>query len=171
MRILNGRAISPGYASGFADVINSRECVEVPAYKISSADVDAELDRFQQAIDATESELSQVEQRLLADLGGTYSSIFSAHLGLLHDRQFSEQVRTRVRQDLINVEQAVDEQVSELVQLLGSLENEYLCERASDIRDLGNRLMRQLAGGETHQYVSWLHAHHCGSRSAPIRDD
>ena len=43
--------------------------------------------------------------------------------------------------------------MSDLVRLLGSLENEYLCERARDIRDLGNRLMRQLVRGETHQYV------------------
>ncbi len=153
MRILQGQAISPGYASGFAHLLDSREAVEIPEYQIDSEDVDAELKRFEHAIEATERELSQVEQRVRSELGGTYSSIFSAHMGLLRDRQFAQQVRSRVRNDHVNVEQAVDSQVSELMQMLSSLENEYLRERAFDIRDLGNRLMRQLAGGGKTRYM------------------
>lgn len=124
MEILTGRPVSPGYATGRAVVHAGEEAVEIPRYQIDQADIDGELERFHQALERSRDELRQLERRVLAELGDSYSSIFSAHLLLLHDRQFTEGVRERVRGDLINVEQALDEQVADLTHTLESLENE-----------------------------------------------
>lgn len=148
MEILSGRPVSPGYAKGIAVVYGNGGNTEIPRYTIREAQVDGELERFRRALERSRDELQQLERRVWADLGETYSTIFSAHLDLLQDRQFAEQVRQRVHRDRVNVEQALDAEVNQLVGLLGSLENEYLRERARDIRDLGNRLMRQLIRGE-----------------------
>jgi phosphoenolpyruvate-protein phosphotransferase len=153
MEILTGHPVAPGYAKGRAVVHVDRGAVEIPRYRIDQADVDGELDRFHQAIERSRDELRQLERRVWAELGDTYSSIFSAHLSLLHDRQFTERVRERVRGDLINVEQALDEQIADLARMLGSLENEYLRERAHDIRDVGDRLLRQLIRSDVQSYV------------------
>ncbi len=153
MQILTGQPVSPGYAQGIAVVYDNGEIIEIPKYQIGQQDVDAELSRFHQALAASCSELKQLEHRVLSELGVSYSSIFSSHLSFLNDRHFAEQVRRRVRQDLINAEHAIDVQVLDLMRMLGSLENEYLRERARDVRDLGHRLMRQLVRGETRRYV------------------
>ncbi len=146
MRVLRGQSISPGYASGIANVVNLGDRVELTKYPISAAEIDSEIQRFQQAVESSENELKGIEHHVLAELGGMYSSIFSSHLSLLRDRQFIDQVRRRISESLINAEQAVELQVTELMRLIGSLENDYLRERANDIRDLGNRLIRQLDG-------------------------
>lgn len=153
MEILTGRPVSPGYAKGIAVVSVSEGAVEVPRYRIAQEDVAQELARFHEALERSRAELQQLERRVLTELGKTYASIFSAHLDLLQDREFTERVRQRVQVDLINVEQALDAQVADLAGLLGSLENEYLRERARDIRDLGNRLMRQLVCGASQAYL------------------
>lgn len=153
MEILAGRPVSPGYAKGIAVVSVSDGAVEVPRYRIAQESVDLELTRFHEALERSRAELQQLERRVLTELGKTYASIFSAHLDLLHDREFTERVRQRVRGDLINVEQALDAQVADLAGLLESLESEYLRERARDIRDLGNRLMRQLVCGASPAYT------------------
>ncbi len=144
MQILVGCPISPGYAVGTAVVYRDGGCLDIPHYPIAPAEVAEQLGRFRDALERSRAELQQLERRVLVDLGQTYSSIFSAHLALLADRQFTEKVQTRVENELINIEQALGAQVAELAGQLSSLENAYFQERAQDIRDLGNRLMRQL---------------------------
>jgi phosphotransferase system enzyme I (PtsI) len=153
MQRLTGRPVSPGYAKGTAAVFNHGSKVEIPRYPIDHAAVDGELDRFHEALQRSCTELLQVEQRVLAELGQAQSSIFSAHLGLLQDKKFAESVRHRVSRDLVNVEQALDAEVEDLARLLAALENEYLRERAQDIRDVGHRVMRQLARDDVGRLV------------------
>ncbi len=118
MEKLTGRPVSPGYAKGTAFLYDFGGSIEIPRYQIGQDAVDSEIDRFHQALERSRSELKQLERRVLSDLGETYSSIFSAHLTLLHDRQFTEQVQQRVRGDLVNVEQALAAQVADLAHLL-----------------------------------------------------
>ncbi len=149
MQILVGRPVSPGYAEGTAVLFDQGGQVEIPRYQIEHANVSDEIARFHEALERSCRELRQLEHRVLTELGDAQSSIFSAHLGLLEDKQFTERVKQRIRDTLVNVEQALDIEVADLVRLLASLENEYLRERTQDIRDVGNRMMRQLARGES----------------------
>jgi phosphoenolpyruvate-protein phosphotransferase (PTS system enzyme I) len=154
METLTGRPVSPGYAAGTAVVYGHGGHIEVPRHQINQEDIDGELERFRHALQQARNELQLLERRVALDLGRTYSSIFSAHLALLHDRQFTEQIEHRVRSQLVNVEQSLDAQIAELVRLLHSLGNEYLRERASDMRDLGNRLLRHLLRGNFRTYAN-----------------
>ncbi|NVK43938.1 MAG: phosphoenolpyruvate--protein phosphotransferase [Oceanospirillaceae bacterium] len=136
--------ISPGYAAGKAIILQQMSVSDVPRYAIATADVEGEISRFHGALERSCEELGQLEQRVLDELGHMQSSIFSAHLALLQDRQFTNKVKSRVRDDLVNVEQALDREISDLARLLATVENEYLRERALDLQDVGKRVMRQL---------------------------
>jgi phosphoenolpyruvate-protein phosphotransferase len=144
MEILIGRPVSPGYAEGTAVLFNTDGILDVPKRKIHLTEVEDELGRFERAVARSSADLQDLERRVTSDLGNSHSSIFSAHLALLHDKDFAERVSGRIRHDLINAEQAVDLTVSELAARIQALDNPYLQERARDVRDIGQRLMTQL---------------------------
>lgn len=80
----------------------------------------------------------------MGELGEAESQIFMSHLAMLQDRDFIEKIMARVRQDLINVEKALDLEMNRLIQLLGEVEHEYLRERNEDILDVGRRVLKHL---------------------------
>jgi phosphoenolpyruvate-protein phosphotransferase len=153
MQQLTGKAVSPGYAEGNAFVYSPLADADVPRYQIDPGQVQAEYDRFHAAIKRSYKELKQLERRVLEELGQAQSAIFSSHLQLLHDRKFTDSVKDRIARDLVNVEQAIDVEVADLCRLLTSLENEYIKERAHDVRDVGRHVMRQLLPTNVSHYV------------------
>lgn len=153
MQQLSGKAISPGYAQGTAFVYSRSRMEDVPRYEITSADVAGEQCRFDEALQRSFQDLKQVEHRVLDELGEAHSAIFAAHLGLLTDHQFVARIKDRIQRDLINVEQAIEVEVADLCAMLAAVENEYIRERAQDIRDVGERLLRQLAAQDAGHYV------------------
>lgn len=153
MQQLSGKAVSPGYAQGTAFVYDRSRGHGVPRYAITGDDVPGEQQRFREALERSLRELKQLEKRVLSELGEHQSAIFSAHLGLLEDRQFVEKINSRIQRDLINVEQAVDLEVGDLCSRLAAVDNEYIRERVQDIRDVGARVMRQLGAHDGGHYV------------------
>ncbi len=153
MQQFSGKTVSPGYANGTAFVFTQRPTDGIPHYEITDADIAEEQRRFYEALERSFRELKQVENRVLGELGEAQSAIFSAHLGLLQDRNFADRIKTRIQRDLVNVEQALDVEVTDLCRLLASVEDEYIRERAQDIRDVGMRVMRQLAKSDAGHYV------------------
>lgn len=147
MRILHGKPISPGYARGLAFVYSKDYHPKVDRYNIEKEQVYNEYQRFHEALERSCSELKDLRQKVFNELGHSESQIFAAHLGLLNDRQFISKVKERIERDLINVEHAIDEEVNDLVKLLSELENEYLRERASDMKDIGRRVLKHLGHG------------------------
>jgi len=146
MKALQGKAISPGFAAGRAVVYTSGKGAVFPNYRIDEENVGSEHDRFHKAVSRTCLELEHLHERALRDLGESQAGIFAAHLGLLKDEKLLNRVREFVKRDLVNVEQALHEEVSKLAKQLNSVEDEYLRERAKDIRDVGRRLMSHLTG-------------------------
>jgi len=145
MRVLRGKPISAGFAGGKAYIYGRvRRDAEPPHYSIAKAEVEPEHKRFHQAIESSVKELEKVKRRVLSELGETESEIFTAHLTMLHDREFTENIKRRVEHDLVNVEQAVVQEVDHLIGLLEEVESEFHKERANDIRDVGQRLLRHL---------------------------
>lgn len=144
MEFLVGRPVSPGFAQGIAVLFNTDESVAIPNYEIGLADVVHELERLRQALARSSQEMEELEQRVSTELGYAHSSIFSAHLALLHDKGFLEQIRNRIESGRINAEQAVDLTAAELAERMQTLENPYLRERAQDIRDIGRRVLQHL---------------------------
>ena len=144
MKIIAGRAISPGYAQGRAEILGTG-LRDTTTAKIVPDRVEDELERFRTAVEKSYRELEQLQARVQSELGADSAEIFSAHLLFLKDPQFTERVETCIREDLLSPEAAVQDTVDELVQILNKADNSYLRERVADIHDLRSRLLRQIA--------------------------
>jgi phosphoenolpyruvate-protein kinase (PTS system EI component) len=107
--------------------------------------VEAEIGRFREALARARDDLIRLGERVRVELGGDEADIFSAHIAFLSDRQFVGRVEQRVRDERVNVEQAIEAIVEDLAASLKELNHEYLREREQDIRDMGRRVLRQLA--------------------------
>lgn len=152
MEFLIGRPISPGYARGTAVLFGNDQRIELPKHQIDPGQVDRELERLRQAVARTSCDLEELEARVTGELGYGGSLIFSAHLALLQDKGFIDRIQSRIWRDRVNAEQAVDLAVTELAEQMRTLTNPYLRERAEDIRDIGNRVVRQLIQAGSWRY-------------------
>jgi phosphotransferase system enzyme I (PtsI) len=147
MQILQGKPISPGYVEGKAFLYNKKQGHKIPQYNIAPEDITSEHNRLHLALGQSVKELKDVEKKMLTELGQAESQIFAAHLALLKDQTFISKIKERIRQDLVNVEQAMDKEIEDLAGLFSELESEYIRERAWDVRDVGRRILRHLGHG------------------------
>lgn len=144
MEILDAKPISAGYARGTAFVLNKAEQPEIPRYSIGADEIPSEHERFHEALEKSSEELKELQERLVSEMGQAESRIFAAHLALLKDRQFISKVKDRISRNMVNVEHALKEEMDDLTALLSELENEYMRERARDIHDIRNRVLKHL---------------------------
>lgn len=152
MRVLRGKPTSPGYARGTAVVYRKYYSTEVSKRKLAAEEVQQEMRRFHQALEISSNELNQLRLRVQRELGQSESQIFAVHIALLADRHFHNKIHDRISQQLINVEQAIVDELQTLEKLLSELNSEYLRERARDIRDVAMRLLKHLGNdNSTHR--------------------
>jgi phosphoenolpyruvate-protein phosphotransferase len=104
-----------------------------------------ERHRFEGALQLGAEDLVRLRQHVKSEIGTAEAEIFDAHLALLHDRRFLSRIGECIEREQINAEWAVETIVNDYAVRLAAEENEYLRERAADIRDLGRRLLRHLA--------------------------
>ena len=147
MQIIQGKPISPGYAQGRAVLFGVGE-LSAPWRTVTADEVEGEIERFHTALEGSQRDLLQLQERVQSELGSSEAEIFTAHLLLLKDRQLIERVERCIRVDHFGVEAAIGLSVTELVDLLSQSDNAYLRERTEDIRDLGQRLLRHLLRGD-----------------------
>ena len=146
MEVLQGKPIAPGYAKGKVYLHDADGPPAVPGYTIDDKNIDDEHSRFRRALGESERELNMMQEDVDSELGEEELQIFSAHLSLLKDEKFIENVKKRIKTELVNAEQAVSAEIDEMEKLLSDVENEYIRERISDIRDAGQRVLRHLTG-------------------------
>lgn len=147
MAILEGSPVSPGFASGIAIVYDYEveRKVLLPDREIQHSDVRVECDRMDDALEQSKRDLKAAEQSAsndpkLADA----AALLSAHAAMASE--ISASVKQQIGCDLINVEQALDSVIRDWISRLQKLDNEYLQQREQDIRDVGQRMTRALAG-------------------------
>ncbi len=141
-----GIPVSPGISRGKVLVVAIPQEGEIPKREISEAEVSAELERFHEALIRTRQQIQDVQRQVTASIGAQDAGIFDAHLLVLEDSTLIDEVGRVVKRRQVNVEQAVREVTDKYLQVLSSIEDEYLRERASDIRDVTARIMNNLLG-------------------------
>ncbi len=145
--ILEGIPASPGVAHGTALVYLQNQ-LEIPSFEIEEAQIDDEIERLDQAILATRSEITVVRNKVAESLGEGEAAIFDAHLMVLEDSALISEVTTEVRKSKKNVEQCYNDVAQRYISFFSSMEDEYLKERVSDIRDVTRRLLHNLIGSQ-----------------------
>ena len=142
---LQGRGLSPGMVEGVALIYLPPDSELAYAHQaIAQNDVEAEIDRLDRALSAVISELENTQQQFASDTESAESALLDVHLVMLKDDGFWDKCKQRERENLIKVEQAVVEEVRELVTMMEGLKQEYMRERSADIRDMGRRVLRNI---------------------------
>lgn len=143
-RILHGLGVAPGYAIGRAHLIERRH-LSTPRYHIAPEDLDAELARFDAALDASEAQIKAIKARL-QEAGEEHYLILDAHQLMMRDEMLVDGVRQIVTAQFINAEWALKKVLRGIKQMFDNIDDEYFRERRSDVDFVGDRLMRTLLG-------------------------
>jgi phosphotransferase system enzyme I (PtsI) len=151
-RVLEGLGVSPGVAIGRAVRIESG-ALEVFRLPLSENETEAEVERFEQAVEVTRQHLSTTRGKARERLGDELAAIFDAHSLLLSDPGFMGRIVDRIRSRQVNAEWAVHRTVEELDREFRALEAPHLQERREDLIDVSRYLLRSL-GGIAHHDIS-----------------
>ena len=143
--ILEGIAASPGVAHGTALLYLQKE-LDVPSYDLAPEAIDSEIERFDQAILQTREEITAVRHKVAASLGEGEARIFDAHLMVLEDSALLDEVNSELRSTNKNGESCYHQIAQRYISFFSSMEDEYLKERVTDIRDVSRRLLQNLIG-------------------------
>lgn len=143
--ILEGIAASPGVGHGTALLYLQKE-LDVPSYDLKPEAIDAEIERFDQAILQTREEITQVRYKVAASLGEGEARIFDAHLMVLEDSALLDEVNSELHSTNKNVESCYNKIAQRYISFFSSMEDEYLKERVTDIQDVSRRLLQNLIG-------------------------
>jgi len=143
MKTLQGIAASPGIAIGPAFRFQKTD-LRFECYAVQ--DPSAEWARFQTALETASAQLADVCAQAEAESGADDAAIFQAHALMLDDPELLDAVRTAIEEQCVNAESALNDAAGTYIQLLESLDDEYLSARAADVRDVADRVLRILLG-------------------------
>ncbi|MDX5762450.1 phosphoenolpyruvate--protein phosphotransferase [Clostridioides difficile] len=138
-----GIGASPGVALGKALVVEHSELV---IEKKSIDNVEAEIAKLEDAVAVSEEELVKVKEKASEELGAEEAEIFEAHLLVLEDPELIGSAIDKIKTESVNAEYALNEIKEMFVSMFESMDNEYMKERAADIKDVTNRILRHILG-------------------------
>ena len=142
---LFGIPASPGVAHGQVFRFLHEE-VEVLNYEVKEEDHPKEIARFKEALSITSEQIKEIREGVAKNLGEKEAGIFDAHLMVLEDKALIDDVEKEIRSTGDNVEQCLHRVSQRYYDYFNQLEDAYLRERASDLKDISRRLIRNLIG-------------------------
>ncbi|MCM8766251.1 MAG: PEP-utilizing enzyme, partial [Candidatus Omnitrophica bacterium] len=144
-KILKGIPASPGIAMGQAFLMEMEEPT-VPRRQISDEDLPNEIARLEDALIQTRKEILEIQKKIAEEMSYEHAEIFNAHLLLLEDKMFLEEVISRLRKEKFIVEYILVDVIKKYIKVFSKMDDEYLRDRISDIDDVGKRILRHLIG-------------------------
>ena len=144
-KIFQGIAVSPGVCQGRVIVLGKVHAASA-RHSLTDAQLPAEVNRFKQALVATRQQLTEVQRRLAEKTGTDHAGIFEAHLLVLDDPEVNNEVLRFIQNDKVNAEFAYQTVAERYATSLAAVDDEYLRERATDIRDIATRVLNNLHG-------------------------
>ena len=114
--------------------------------KKSVTEVEAEVARLEAALEKSKSELEIIREHARKELGDDKAEIFEAHLLVLSDPELINPIKDKITNENVNAEHALDEVAAMFINMFESMDNEYMKERAADIRDVTKRVLAHLLG-------------------------
>ena len=145
--IRKGTAAAPGIAIGRAYLMDRRR-LKVPKRYILADELDAEIERFHRALDASDRQLERIKEKIEARFDDHYN-IITAHQLILHDEHLVDETVRNIRDRGVNAEWALRKTVEHIRGVFDSIEDDYFRERRSDVEFVGERVLRNLMGRDT----------------------
>lgn len=146
---MRGLGVSPGIGIGKAFIIDR---VLIDIKKILVDDVGKELDRLMTALETAKTQLNDLYNSTIDELGEKEAQIFKSHEMMLEDDTFISDVKNKIIAEGVNAEFALSETSNAYIKMFQNIENEYLRERSEDIRDVMDRVIRLMMGINSFDY-------------------
>lgn len=148
MQVYNGKSVFGGITIGKISVYQKGE-QQVKRVKI--ADADAEMERYADAKDAAVEQLQKLYDKALKEVGEANAAIFEIHQMMLDDDDYNESVENIIRTQMVNAEYAVAATADNFAQMFASMDDDYMKERAADVKDISERLLAILHGTDSNK--------------------
>lgn len=142
---IKGIAASVGIAIAKAYIL---EHPNLQVEKQNIEDVEDEITKFENALEKTNKELEKIKDYAMKELGKDKAEIFAAHLLVISDPELINPIKDKIKTEKINAEFALQETAAIFVAMFEQMDNEYMRERAADIRDVTSRILSHLLGVE-----------------------
>ena len=143
----SGIPASPGITFGKVLLLEQTDIV-IQQAPVKEELVESEVQRFFDAREKTAQQLKVIKQKARETFGEEKEEIFEGHLMLLEDEELEEEVLELIKNNHASADCAIHAVIEEQAKALESLDDEYLKERAGDVRDIGNRLLKNALGIE-----------------------
>ncbi|MGL9720971.1 phosphoenolpyruvate-protein phosphotransferase PtsI [Symbiopectobacterium sp.] len=143
--MISGILVSPGFAFGNALLLKEDEIV-ISRKKITAEDVEQEIERFLSGRAKASAQLEAIKTKAGATLGAEKEAIFEGHIMLLEDEEFEQEIIALIKKDHHSADAAAYSVIENQAKALEEQDDEYLKERAADMRDIGKRLLRNILG-------------------------
>jgi phosphotransferase system enzyme I (PtsI) len=147
MNVLRGESVSPGIAVGPVH-LRGYDDDEIGVSRIAADQVEAELDRLRAAVRQSRTQIEEIRGKQQGQLGEAELRIFDAQIAYLGDPSFVAEIELQIVQERLAVRAAVKTVYAKYDRIFQLVENEILRRRASDLRDVATRVLRNLASGE-----------------------
>lgn len=143
MQCFEGKSVYKGIVMGPVAVLKKHD-YQVKRKKIEFPDV--EMARVQQAIKESQEQLQKLYDKAVIEVGETSAAIFEVHQMLLEDEDYLESIQNMIVTELINAEYAVAMTGDNFSKMFAAMDDDYMRARAVDIKDISERLVRNLSG-------------------------
>ncbi len=141
--MIKGVAASPGIEIGKAYVLKEYP-VFIEQDKIAVDKLEDEIEKLSKAIVKSQAQLEKIRDKAEKEMGADKAEIFNAHLMMLEDEVFLNEIREKIKAESIRAEYALTLVVKAYTEMFQNIEDEYLRERAADVKDIGDRLIKNL---------------------------
>ena len=145
MQCFQGKSVYKGIVMGPVVVFRKNDS-QVKRTKINDADM--EIARVKQAIEHSKEQLQKLYDKAIIEVGEASAAIFEVHQMMLEDDDYLEAIHNTIRTELVNAEYAVAVTGDNFSQMFAAMDDDYMKARAADIKDISERVVRNLSGNE-----------------------
>ena len=143
MQYFQGKSVYKGIVMGPVAVLKKND------YQVKRArieDPEAEVKRVKEAVEVSKKQLGRLYDKAVREVGEASAAIFEVHQMMLEDEDYLESMENMIRIELINAEYAVAATGDNFAEMFAAMDDEYMKARSADVKDISERLVRNLSG-------------------------
>lgn len=143
MQCFQGKSVYKGIVMGPVAVLKKND------YQVKRArieDPEAEVKRVEEAVEVSKKQLGRLYDKAVREVGEASAAIFEVHQMMLEDEDYLESMENMIRIELVNAEYAVVATGDNFAEMFAAMDDEYMKARSADVKDISERLVRNLSG-------------------------
>lgn len=145
MQCFWGKSVYKGIVLGTVVVLRK---IDSQVRRIKIEDAESEIKRVEQAGERAKGQLQKLYDKAVKEVGEASAAIFEVHQMMLEDEDYLEAIHNMIQTEMVNAEYAVAVTGDNFSEMFASMDDDYMKARAADVKDISNRLVRNLSGEE-----------------------